>query len=84
MNIKRAKQEITNTIKAYLARDAFGEYQIRRAPASDPADGPPGIGKTQIMEQIAAETGVGLIAYTITPSHPPERPRPALYRPSYI
>ena len=67
MNIKRAKQEITNTIKAYLARDAFGEYQIppvRQRPIL--LMGPPGIGKTQIMEQIAAETGVGLIAYTIT------------------
>ena len=28
--------------------------------------GPPGVGKTQIMEQIARETGVGLVAYTIT------------------
>ena len=43
MNIKRAKQEITNTIKAYLARDAFGEYQNpARAPASHSADGPSG------------------------------------------
>ena len=59
MNIKRAKQEITNTIKAYLARDAFGEYQIppvRQRPIL--LMGPPGIGKTQIMEQIAAEIAV--------------------------
>ena len=28
--------------------------------------GPPGIGKTQIMQQIAKECGIGLIAYTIT------------------
>ena len=28
--------------------------------------GPPGIGKTQIMEQIARELGIGLEAYTIT------------------
>ena len=28
--------------------------------------GPPGVGKTQIMEQIAGEMGVGLVAYTIT------------------
>lgn len=28
--------------------------------------GPPGIGKTQIMEQIAKELKIGLVAYTIT------------------
>ena len=28
--------------------------------------GPPGIGKTAIMEQVAEECEVGLVAYTIT------------------
>ena len=28
--------------------------------------GPPGIGKTQVMEQAARECGVALVAYTIT------------------
>ena len=28
MNIKRAKQEIENTIKAYLQKDAYGDYVI--------------------------------------------------------
>ncbi len=28
--------------------------------------GPPGVGKTQIMEQIAQECGIALVAYTIT------------------
>lgn len=28
--------------------------------------GPPGIGKTQIMEQIARETKINLVSYTIT------------------
>lgn len=67
MNIKQAKQEIIHTIRAYLARDSFGVYQIpsvRQRPML--LMGPPGIGKTQIMEQIAAETGIGLVAYTIT------------------
>ena len=67
MNIKQAKQEIIHTIRAYLARDCFGAYQIpsvRQRPML--LMGPPGIGKTQIMEQIAAETGIGLVAYTIT------------------
>ena len=67
MNIKQAKQEIFNTLKAYLTRDALGNYLIptvRQRPVL--LMGPPGVGKTQIMEQIAAEAGVGLVAYTIT------------------
>ena len=67
MNIKRAKQEIKNTVKAYLAKDALGEYaipSIRQRPLL--LLGPPGIGKTQIMEQVARECGIALVAYTIT------------------
>lgn len=67
MNIKRAKQEIKNTIEAYLEKDEFGEYripEIRQRPVL--LMGPPGIGKTQIMEQIASECDIGLVAYTIT------------------
>ena len=67
MNIKQAKQEIANTLKAYLTKDELGNYlipAIRQRPVL--LMGPPGIGKTQIMEQIASETGVGLVAYTIT------------------
>ena len=67
MNIKQAKQEIANTLKAYLAKDSLGNYlipPIRQRPVL--RMGPPGVGKTQIMEQVAAETGVGLVAYTIT------------------
>ena len=30
MNIKRAKEEIERTVRAYLAKDALGEYAIRR------------------------------------------------------
>ena len=67
MNIKQAKQEIQNTLRAYLAKDELGNYLIptvRQRPVL--LMGPPGIGKTQIMAQIAQETGVGLVAYTIT------------------
>lgn len=67
MNIKRAKEEIKRTVTAYLAKDALGEYAIpaiRQRPIL--LMGPPGIGKTQIMEQIARECQVGLVAYTIT------------------
>ena len=67
MNIKRAKQEIKDTVAAYLAKDEFGAYEIpsiRQRPML--LIGPPGIGKTQIMEQVAQECRIGLVAYTIT------------------
>ena len=67
MNIKEAKQEIINTVKAYLCKNAEGEYRIpaiRQRPVL--LMGPSGIGKTQIMEQIASECGIGLVSYTIT------------------
>ena len=67
MNIQNAKIQIANTLRAYLAKDETGSYRIppmRQRPVF--LIGPPGIGKTQIMEQIAAEEGVGLVAYTIT------------------
>lgn len=67
MNIKRAKQEIKDTVAAYLAKDEFGAYEIpsiRQRPML--LIGPPGIGKTQIMEQVAQECQIGLVAYTIT------------------
>ena len=67
MDIKRAKQEIKDSIEAYLAKDEFGNYlipAIRQRPIL--LMGAPGIGKTQIMEQIAKECKVGLVSYTIT------------------
>ena len=67
MNIKQAKEQIRNTLRAYLTRDELGNYRIpavRQRPVL--LMGPPGIGKTQIMEQIAAEENVGLVSYTIT------------------
>ena len=67
MDIKRAKEEIKNTIEAYLVKDEYGEYEIpvvRQRPVL--LMGPPGIGKTQIMEQIAKECKINLVSYTIT------------------
>lgn len=67
MNIREAKEEIIRTVYAYTAKDDRGSCRIpsvRQRPVL--LIGPPGIGKTAIMEQAAEECGVGLLAYTIT------------------
>lgn len=67
MNIKQAKQQVFNTIKAYTARDAKGFYVL------DPEQqrpiilmGPPGVGKTEIVHQVAEELKLGFVSYSIT------------------
>ena len=67
MNIKQAKEQVKNAMTAYFSKDEFGEYEIpleRQRPIF--LMGPPGIGKTAIMEQIAQELGVGLVSYSMT------------------
>ena len=67
MDIKRAKQEIKDAAEAYFLKNEFGEYvipSVRQRPIF--LIGAPGIGKTQIMEQVAKECGLGLASYTIT------------------
>ena len=67
MNIKQAKTQIQNAMTAYFTKDKLGNYVIpieQQRPVF--LMGPPGIGKTAIMEQIAAELGVGLVSYSMT------------------
>ena len=67
MNIKEAKEQIKNAMVAYFTKDDSGDYIVpieRQRPVF--LMGPPGIGKTAIMEQIAAEMGVGLLSYSMT------------------
>lgn len=67
MNIEEAKREIINTVRAYTLKDETGEYRI---PAEKQRPmlliGPPGIGKTAILQQVAEELRIGLVSYTIT------------------
>ena len=67
MDIRQAKNQIKDTVEAYLAEDDRG------MPLLDPSRqrpvfliGAPGIGKTAIMAQIADELGIGLVSYSMT------------------
>ena len=67
MNIKEAKIHIKNTVSAYFEKDETDEYIIpveKQRPIF--LYGPPGIGKTAVMEQIAEEMGIGLVSYSMT------------------
>ena len=67
MDIVRAKGYVLDTVRAYMQTDEDG------MPLVDPRlqrplflIGPPGIGKTAIMSQVAAELGIGLVSYSMT------------------
>ena len=65
--IKIAKEEITNALKTYLEKNDAGEYRI---PAMGRLPiylyGLPGIGKTEIVQQVAEEAGVGYVSFSLT------------------
>ena len=67
MNIRDAKQQIKNAMQAYFTCDEYGNFKI---PPEEQRPvflvGPPGIGKTAIMKQIADEMSVGLVTYSMT------------------
>ena len=53
MNIKEAKQQIQNAIRAYFSKDKHGNYVIpieKQRPVF--LMGPPGIGKTAIWNKL--------------------------------
>ena len=67
------KQKSVNTLRAYLAKDENGYYTyplIRQRPLL--LIGPPGIGKTAIMEQAASRVRCGTCSLHHYPSHPSE------------
>lgn len=67
MNIKKAKEQIKKTVISYLEKDEYGNKLI---PANKQRPvflvGAPGIGKTDIMIQIARELNIGYVSYSLT------------------
>lgn len=67
MNIKQATEQIKGAIRAYLSKDGHGLFRIpfhMQRPII--MFGPPGVGKTAIVSQIAQEEGINFVSYSIT------------------
>lgn len=67
MKITKVKDEIKHTVEIYLQKDEHQQYMIpanRQRPIF--LVGAPGIGKTAIVGQVAAEMRLGYISYSIT------------------
>ena len=67
MNIAQAKEQICRAMQAYFKKNQYGRFRIPPE-AQRPVFllGPPGIGKTAIMQQVAEELEVCLISYSMT------------------
>lgn len=67
MDIAQAKQQVKDTVEAYLATDEHGEALLSTSQQRPIfLVGAPGIGKTAIMAQIADELDIGLVSYSMT------------------
>ena len=67
MNIEEAKKQVKYAVISYLSKDEFGEYRIpveRQRPIF--LMGPPGIGKTDIMNQVAEEMNIAVVSYSMS------------------
>lgn len=66
-NITTAKAAVKSAIKGYLHKDSNGKYVMKernRLPIY--LEGAPGIGKTEIVEQISQELGLGFVSFSMT------------------
>lgn len=66
-SINEAKKALKAGIVGYLAKDGNGTYrmqEVNRLPFY--LEGSPGIGKTQMVSQVAEELGIGFVSFSIT------------------
>jgi hypothetical protein len=62
-----AKQALKDAIRGYLLKDENGKYvysEVNRIPIY--FEGAPGIGKTEIVKQVAEEMGMGFVSSSLT------------------
>ena len=64
--ITEAKMHIKNTVREYLYKDENGRYvMLERNRQPIYLEGAPGIGKTEIVEQVSKELGIGYVGSSL-------------------
>ena len=67
VTVAQAKNAIAQTAAHYFAKDANGRYRIDRRRARPVClMGPAGIGKTEVVRQVAEEQGLAFLSYSVT------------------
>ena len=67
VTVTQAKNAIAQTAVLYFAKDANGRYRIDRRRARPVClMGPAGIGKTEVVRQVAEEQGLAFLSYSVT------------------
>ncbi|MBR0405832.1 MAG: AAA family ATPase [Eggerthellaceae bacterium] len=67
MNIQQAKEQISGAVRAYLSKDERGLPRVpKRMQRPLIMFGPPGVGKTAIVSQVAREMDINFVSYSIT------------------
>lgn len=67
VTVAQAKTAIAQTAALYFTKDANGRYRIDRRRARPVClMGPAGIGKTEVVRQVAEEQGLAFLSYSVT------------------
>jgi len=67
VNIQQAKEALAQSVEMYFARDGQGNWRLSRNRARPVClMGPTGIGKTEIVRQVAEEKGLAFLSYSVT------------------
>jgi len=67
VTIAQAGQTLQQAVRIYFAKDRTGQYRMERRRARPICLlGPAGIGKTELVRQIAEENGLAFLSYSIT------------------
>lgn len=67
VNIQQAKEALAQTVEMYFAQDQQGNWRLGRNRARPVClMGPTGIGKTEIVKQVAEEKDLAFLSYSVT------------------